>query len=165
MKKIIYLFFILSLSSCLKYQEPKLLSLSGEYIIEEIIVQDENFNNEISHYYNGDLFINELVSFPIDSINLGDTKWSFDYSSIYLNPFEYPDGTIIYNDQYYYRTFGQNYFDDLGYIDIFIDNNCLTFKIINDGTESLQLRNKTEFYVNGVITKVNITYYLTRIGP
>lgn len=165
MKKIIYLFFILSLSSCLKYQEPKLLSLSGEYIIEEIIVQDENFNNEISHYYNGDLFINELVSFPIDSINLGTTKWSFDYSSIYLNPFEYPDGTISYTNQYYYRTFGQNYFDDLGYIDIFIDNNCLTFKIIDDGTESLQLRNKTEFYVNGVITKVNITYYLTRIGP
>ncbi len=165
MKTTLFLLFTLILTSCLKYQEPKLLSLSGEYIIENIIVHDENFTTEIMNLKTGDIFTNTLEIPKIDTINLGTTKWSFDYSTFYVLPIENVNGTTTYSEQYFYNTFGQNYFDDLGYIDIFIGNKILTFKIINDGTESLDLRSKSELYLNGEITKVNITYKLTRIGP
>ena len=59
MKKIIpFLLLILIFSSCLKYGEPKLLSLSGEYRIDKITY--ENFDNSSYNqvFYPGDLYVN-----------------------------------------------------------------------------------------------------------
>lgn len=61
MKSIICLFLVgFLLGSCVKYTQPKLLSLSGEYRFDKITYEkvDNTDESEITAYYPGDLYVN-----------------------------------------------------------------------------------------------------------
>jgi hypothetical protein len=97
MKKI-FLFFITSyiFVSCYRYEQPTLVSLSGEYIIDKITVNiTEGPNTGMdTTYLPGDVFISETDSFPINKIEVGFTKWHFDYSVVSFDPYVNPVGQL-----------------------------------------------------------------------
>ena len=85
---ILFLLSILILSSCVKYSEPKLLSLSGEYRIDKITYENRDNSNLNQVFYPGDLYVNQSETKPLDSIAVGFTRIAMDYSTIYFNPIE-----------------------------------------------------------------------------
>ena len=90
------LFIILSvfvLSSCVKYAQPKLLSLSGEYVIDKIVYEDRDNDSSTSVFYPGDLYVNPSETKPLDSIKVGITKLALDYSVIYFDPTDNANGS------------------------------------------------------------------------
>ena len=46
------------LTSCIQYAEPKLLSLSGEYVIDKIVYEDRDNDSSTVVFYPGDLYVN-----------------------------------------------------------------------------------------------------------
>jgi hypothetical protein len=80
MKSIFYLFFVgFSLSSCVKYTQPKLLSLSGEYRIDKITYEktDNTDTLEFETYLSG-TYINSSEVDVLDSIVIGATALHLD---------------------------------------------------------------------------------------
>jgi hypothetical protein len=74
MKKLLLLLLtLLTMSSCEVYQEPTLLSLSGEYVISKItVVSTENTTNLSGTIYNpGSHYVNTYDIFPLDDIQDG----------------------------------------------------------------------------------------------
>jgi len=169
MKKILY-FVILcfGLVSCEKYDQPKLLSLSGEYIVDIITYQknENSVNPEDSVYQPGSIFINPNGSFPVDTINLGFTKWHFDYSVVSFCPNPMPSGQVLWTKQYFYNVYGQYFVGDLGYLQFTTENGSKkVFKIVSDGIESLTLRTTGKWIGGPADPEEVITIQLTRIGP
>ena len=77
MKNIFKLFILLiSLTSCIKYTQPKLLSLSGEYRIDKITYEkiDNTDTSDYMVFYPGDLYVNPNDVTPFDTIKVGFTK-------------------------------------------------------------------------------------------
>ena len=75
MKKILISFISLVLiTSCVKYAQPPLLSLSGEYRIDKITYENRDNSSLNQVFYPGDLYVNESETKPIDSISVGFTK-------------------------------------------------------------------------------------------
>jgi hypothetical protein len=167
MKKIIpFLLLILIFSSCLKYSEPKLLSLSGEYRIDKITY--ENFDNSSYNqvFYPGDLYVNPSETKPLDSIAVGFTKLSLDYGTIYFNPIENQmSGSTTWTKQYPYVVHGQNSIYDLGYIIFDYDGTRRVWKIIDDGVESLVIRTSGSYDYGSNSSGETTTMFLTRVGP
>lgn len=168
MKRLFYIVLVLSsLTSCIKYEEPTSLSLSGEYVIDKVIYSEtENTTSpEDSVYYPGDVYINPNDKFPMDSIYVGFTRWHLDYSVISFSPTPLPSGQTYWSQQYFYNIVGHYTVYDLGYIQFDCGNGERTLKIISDGAESLVLRT-TGLWVGGSSgTNENVTIYLTRVGP
>ena len=167
MKKIIpFLLLILIFSSCLKYSEPKLLSLSGEYRIDKITY--ENFDNSSYNqvFYPGDLYVNPSETKPLDSIAVGFTKLALDYGTIYFNPIENQmSGSTTWTKQYPYVVHGQNSIYDLGYIIFDYDGTRRVWKIIDDGVESLVIRTSGSYDYGSNSSGETTTMFLTRVGP
>ena len=167
MKKIIpFLLLILIFSSCLKYSEPKLLSLSGEYRIDKITY--ENFDNSSYNqvFYPGDLYVNPSETKPLDSIAVGFTKLALDYGTIYFNPIENQmSGSTTWTKQYPYVVHGQNSIYDLGYIIFDYDGTRRVWKIIDDGVESLVIRTSGSYDFGSNSSGETTTMFLTRVGP
>ena len=167
MKKIIpFLLLILIFSSCLKYSEPKLLSLSGEYRIDKITY--ENFDNSSYNqvFYPGDLYVNPSETKPLDSIAVGFTKLALDYGTIYFNPIENQmSGSTTRTKQYPYVVHGQNSIYDLGYIIFDYDGTRRVWKIIDDGVESLVIRTSGSYDYGSNSSGETTTMFLTRVGP
>ena len=167
MKKIIpFLLLILIFSSCLKYSEPKLLSLSGEYRIDKITY--ENFDNSSYNqvFYPGDLYVNPSETKPLDSIAVGFTKLALDYGTIYFNPIENQmSGSTTWTKQYPYVVHGQNSVYDLGYIIFDYDGTRRVWKIIDDGVESLVIRTSGSYDFGSNSSGETTTMFLTRVGP
>ena len=90
MKKIIsVLVLLLTLVSCEVYDQPKTLSLSGEYIIDRITrtsTENTSGTQQLVVYQPGDTFISNTESFPMDRIIVGATRWHLDYSVISFSP-------------------------------------------------------------------------------
>jgi len=156
---------LLFLSSCVKYAEPKSLSLSGEYRIDKITYELTGSNSQNLVYYPGQLYINPSETLPFDTIKVGFTRLSFDYSTIYMNPIDYPNGTTIWHDKYYYFVHGQYSPYELGYIQFDYNGTRRTWKIIDDGVESLVLRTSASYDYGNSGNSELTTMYLTRIGP
>jgi hypothetical protein len=76
MKKFALLLLFL-ITSCEVYQEPTLLSLSGEYVVDRITKHStENTTNSNEVIFNpGDVYLNADDIFPMDSISVGFTRW------------------------------------------------------------------------------------------
>lgn len=169
MNKILYVFlFCVVLTSCEKYDQPKLLSLSGEYVVDILTYQkNENSQNpEDSVYQPGSIFLNSNGSFPIDTINLGFTKWHFDYSVVSFCPNPTHTGRVNWEKQYFYEVYGQFFANDLGYIQFSTESGSKKiFKIIDDGVESLTLRTTGRWIGGTMGPEETITIKLTRIGP
>ena len=168
MKKLIFVSLCLSLlTSCVKYAEPTSLSLSGEYIVDRVTyskVENSSSPGDMT-YQPGSVYVNPNDIFPVDSINVGFTKWHLDYSVISFNPTSLPSGQVIWGKQYFYKVIGQINPNDLGYIQFNINSSVRTFKIISDGHESLTLRTSGLWPSGSSGGNESITLYLTRVGP
>ena len=125
MRKLITLILpILLLSSCIKYEEPTLVSLSGEYIIDKITLTNVEDTSTIYQdvYLPGDVFLDNLASSPMDSIVCGLTRWHFDYSVISFSPVGLNNGQVLWQYQYFYHIYNDWYYTDLGYIEFELNN-------------------------------------------
>ena len=97
MKHILFILLsVFTLTSCLQYAEPKLLSLSGEYVIDKIVYEDRDNDSSTIVFYPGDLYVNPSETKPLDSIKVGITKLALDYSVIYFDPTDTPSGTTTW---------------------------------------------------------------------
>ena len=101
MKKLILsLVLLLTLVSCEVYDQPKTLSLSGEYIIDRITrtsTENTSGTQQLVVYQPGDTFISNAESFPMDMIVVGATRWHFDYSVISFSPIGLNNGRCCGN--------------------------------------------------------------------
>lgn len=168
MNKIIVAFLIVLLfSSCEVYQEPALLSLSGEYVIDRVTFQStENSTNPVNKVYSpGDNFINSYDVFPMETINVGFTRWHLDYSVISFFPIQSNDGTTVWQRQYFYNVINHNSIYDLGYIKFQVNGSVRIFKILSDENESLTLRTTGLWPYANIGANQLVTLKLTRIGP
>lgn len=168
MRKLITLILpILLLSSCIKYEEPTLVSLSGEYIIDKITLTNVEDTSTIYQdvYLPGDVFLDNLASSPMDSIVCGLTRWHFDYSVVSFNPTFNPDGSVTWGEQYFYNYEYPLLSYDYGYVNINMLNSRLIFKLIDDQAESLTFRTTGKWTINNSLKEVSVTLQLTRVGP
>lgn len=166
MKKILFIFSILLLlTSCVKYTQPPLLSLSGEYRIDKITYENRDNDTLNQVFYPGDLYVNESETKPIDSIEVGFTRMALDYSVIYFDPVDSPSGTTTWNKKYTYYTHGQRTVYDYGYIVFDYDGTRRVWKILDDQAESLVIRTSGSYDFSSSSSGETTTMYLTRVGP
>lgn len=168
MKRFFYIVIsIFLLTSCVKYEQPTLVSLSGEYRIDKVTYEEvdntSSSNNMV--YYPGDLYVNPSEKFPMDSIAVGFTRIHMDYSMMRFKPLDNPDGSVTWTKEYYYYVHGQTTQYDLGYIQVDIDGSTRTFKIVDDGNETLVLRTTGTWANGNAGSNVSVTLLLTRVGP
>ena len=168
MKRLIFVSLcVMFLTSCLKYSEPTLLSLSGEYVVDRITYS--KVENSTSHgdsiYLPGTTYINPNDVFPMDSVSVGFTKWHLDYSVISFCPTTLLSGQVIWGKQYFYKTIGNHTIYDLGYIQFDVNSSSRTIKIISDDVESLTLRTTGLWSSGNSGPEESVTIHLTRIGP
>lgn len=158
---------IFFLTSCVKYEQPELVSLSGEYRIDKVTYEEvdntSSSNNMV--YYPGDLYVNPSEVFPMDSIEVGFTRIHMDYSMMRFKPIDNPDGSVNWTKEYYYYVHGQTTQYDLGYIQVDIDGSTRTFKIVDDGNETLVLRTTGTWANGNAGSNVSVTLVMTRVGP
>jgi len=153
--------------SCVKYEEPTLVSLSGEYIIDKIVVnitEGPNSGND-TIYLPGDVFINENDTFPLNYIEVGQTKWHFDYSVVSFAPYVNQAGQTEWSEQFFYSLVPAYNQYDLGYIDINLMDRKLILKVVDDSAESLTFRTTGQWIFPHIWEQSSMTLHLTRIGP
>jgi hypothetical protein len=168
MKKLLLLLLVLvSLNSCEVYQEPPSLSLSGEYVISKItLLSTENTTNSSGTIYDiGSHYVNQYDISPMEDIWVGFTRWHFDYSVISLYPIQQGNGTTNWQRKYFYSVIRNYNAYDLGYIQFYVNGSVRTFKIINDGLESLTLQTTGLWPYSSSGPNQIVTLQLTRIGP
>jgi hypothetical protein len=166
MKKILISFISLILiTSCVKYAQPPLLSLSGEYRIDKITYENRDNSSLNQVFYPGDLYVNESETKPIDSISVGFTRLALDYSIIYFNPVDLPSGGTTWSKKYTYYTHGQRSVYDYGYIVFNYDGTRRVWKILDDGVESLAIRTSGSYDFGSNTSGETTTMFLTRVGP
>jgi hypothetical protein len=157
MKKILFVSVLIFLiSSCVKYTQPPTLSLSGLYVIDKVVTEDN------TQYNVGDTLtdINDLLFYTQDTVSyvIGDTLFEMDYSMIRTNPYPVLGG-INWANEYYYVVHGQLSIYDYGYIYFDSNGTRRIWKILDDQTQSMTIR--TEKNSDGKFLVV----YLSRIGP
>jgi hypothetical protein len=156
----------LLLSSCLKYEEPKLLSLSGEYRIDKITYENRDDQSQNLVFYPGPWYVNPSETSPMDSIHVGFTKIALDYSVIYFDPTDDPfSGGTTWNKKFTYHVQGNRNLYDLGYIVFNYDGTRRIWKIIDDGLESLVIRTSGSYDSGSNSSGETTTMFLTRVGP
>ena len=165
MKRLVFILAIIPfITSCLKYSEPKSLSLSGEYVIDKITYQetDGNSSPQDSTYLTGSIYRDSTEIPSLDTIIVGTTKLHMDYSIIRFNPTQNQFGGTNWNTEYFYFVHGQRTAYDLGNITFNCEGTSRIWKILDDSNESLTVRTSGQ-WVNG--TRKSVVYSLTRIGP
>lgn len=167
MKTIFKLLIILiSLSSCVKYTQPKLLSLSGEYRIDKITYEkiDNTDTSDYMVFYPGDLYVNPNDITPFDTINVGFTKMAFDYQMFFYNPTLTPSGSTNWANKcgYSVRNSSNSF---LGNLILEINGSRKVFQIIDDGLECLVLRSTGNWGYGSSGPDESITIFMTRVGP
>jgi hypothetical protein len=162
---LLVLSLFLVLNSCVKYAEPDSLSLGGEYRIDKITYESVGNDPVNMVFYPGQLYVNTSETAPLDTIEVGFTRIAFDYSSIYMNPVDHIDGSTSWGDEYYYFVHGQYSAYELGYIQFDYNGTRRTWKIIDDGLESLVLRTSGSYDFGNAGPMETTTMFLTRIGP
>lgn len=168
LKKFLYvIIFTTVLTGCEVYEEPTLLSLSGEYRIDKITYEkvDNSPNNSYKVFYPGTTYVNPTERFPMDSISVGETTWAFDYAEIFMSPYRTRDGRTMWMKRYFYNVINHTSVYELGYIEFNCDGSRRVFKILDDGMESLTLRSTGHWGYAQLGPNVQLTLHLTRIGP
>jgi hypothetical protein len=165
MKNIFKLLIVLiSLSSCVKYTQPKLLSLSGEYRIDKITYEqtDNSPSPQSMVFYPGDLYMNPNDVSPFDSIPVGFFKLHMDYVQIRFSPSPQPDGSTVWNKAYFYSVVGETN-TRLGNLIIEFEGTRKVFNIIEDGAETLVLRSTGQWASGSSGANESITLFLSLI--
>ena len=163
MKYIVIIFLLFT--SCVKIDKPKLLDITGKYVIDGITILNDSETKE-TKVFPGEIYRNEYDSYPLDSINVGFTKWYINNYQIMFNPTTLPTGKTIWNDKYYYSITNEYVTYDYGYIHLTLDNGSTRiFKILDDGLETLTLRTTGLWPQGQYGNQITITISLTRIGP
>ncbi len=163
---ILFLLTILIFSSCVKYSEPKLLSLSGEYRFDKITYENIDNSSLNQVFYPGDWYVNQSETKPLDSIQVGFTRIAMDYSTVYFDPIDNPvSGSTTWTKRYPYVVHGQNSVYDLGYIIFDYEGTRRVWKIIDDGLESLVIRTSGSYDYGPNSSGETTTMFLTRVGP
>jgi len=168
MKKLLLLLLVfLTLISCERYQEPSSLSLSGEYVIDKItMLSTENTTTTNGTIFEmGTHYVNPYDILPMDDIWVGFSRWHFDYSVISLYPVNDANGTTHWQRQYFYTVIRNYNVYDLGYIQFYVNGSVRTFKILDDGLESLTLQTTGLYPYANVGPNQIVTLHLTRVGP
>lgn len=166
MKKILHILSVLVLlTSCVKYAQPPLLSLSGEYRIDKITYENKDNDTLDEVFYPGDLYVNPSETKPIDSIKVGFTRMALDYSIIYFDPTDLPNGSTTWNKKFTYYTHGQRSVYDYGYIVFDYDGTRRVWKILDDQAESLVIRTSGSYDYGSNSSGETTTMFLTRVGP
>jgi len=167
MKNIFKLLIILiSLSSCVKYTQPKLLSLSGEYRIDKITYEqtDNTASPQSMVFYPGDMYINPNDNSPFDTIAVGFFKLHMDYVIMRFSPNPMPDGSTYWGKEYFYNVVGETN-SRLGNLIVEYEGTRKVFNIIEDGAETLVLRSTGQWAYGSSGPNESITLFLTRVGP
>lgn len=168
MKKISLLLLLFVISSCELYEQPTLHSLSGEYVVDRITKHStENSTSTNESIFNpGDVYINPDDSFPMDSINVGFTRWHFDYSVISFLPHQpQNDGQTVWQRQYWYDIINHTSTHDLGYLKFQVNGSVRIFKILDDRAESITFRTTGLWPYANLGPNQSVTIHLTRVGP
>ena len=169
MKSIFYLISsIFILTSCLKYAEPKLLSLSGEYRIDKITYEKtDNTDTLVFETYLYGTYTNDSEIDVLDTIIIGATALHLDYSMIRFKPIANQDGSKTWTKEYYYYVHGPYSIYDLGYLEFNHEQGKppVRWKILDDGLESLVIRTPGQWPFGNAGPHVSLTYYMTRVGP
>jgi hypothetical protein len=154
-------------SSCIKYGQPKLLSLSGEYRVDKITYEeiDNSGNPSQVVYLPGDWCINPAEIDVLDSIDVGFFKMHLDYSMIRFQPIPTGSGSSYWSVQYPYHVSGQYSSYDLGYINFNCDGTRRYWKFIDDGVESLTIRTSGQWVNGNSGSNESFTLHMTRVGP
>ena len=161
-------FIVLSvfvLTSCIQYAQPKLLSLSGEYVIDKIVYEDRDNDTSIIYYPGDPTYVNPSETKPLDEIEVGVTKLALDYSMIYFDPTDTPSGTTTWGKKFTYIVHGNRSLYELGYIVFDYDGTRRVWKIISDDTESLVIRTSGSYDYGNAGPMESTTIFLTRVGP
>lgn len=167
MKTVFCLFSIIFiLSSCFKYSQPKLLSLSGEYRIDKITYEktDNTDTLQFDVILDG-MYVNPSEIDVLDTIIIGLTSLHMDYSTIRFKPIPNQDGSKTWTKEYFYYVHGPYSIYDLGYLEFDCDGTNRRWKIIDDGLESLVVRTTGQWTYGNAGPHVSLTYYMTRVGP
>jgi hypothetical protein len=165
--RIVLLFSLFSLVACYRYEQPPSLSLSGEYRIDRITYEkvDNSASQDIMVFLPGDLYINRNDTYPLDTVQVGFTRWHLDYSTIRFEANNQPDGSVEWGEPYFYSVQGQYSPDDLGYISFNINGTRRVWKIIDDQVESITFRTSGLWANRSNGPNEQITIHLTRTGP
>ena len=167
MKTVFCLFSVIFiLSSCFKYSQPKLLSLSGEYRIDKITYEktDNTDTLEFDVILDG-MYVNTSEVDVLDTIIVGFTYQHMDYSMIRFKPIANISGSKTWTKEYYYYVHGPYSVYDLGYMEFDCDGTNRRWKILDDGLESLVVRTTGQWSFGNAGPNVSLTYYMTRVGP
>lgn len=166
MKKILSIISVLVLlTSCVKYAQPPLLSLSGEYRIDKITYENRDDSGLDQVFYPGDLYVNPNETAPIDSIKVGFERLALDYSVIYFEPTNLSSGGTSWGKKFTYYAHGQRSVYDFGYIVFDYDGTRRVWKILDDGLESLVIRTSGSYDFGSSSSGETTTMFLTRVGP
>jgi len=157
---------IFVLVSCVRYTQPKLLSLSGEYRIDKITYEktDNTDTLEFDVILDG-MYVNTSEVDVLDTIIVGFTSLHLDYSMIRFKPNANIDGSKTWTKEYYYYVHGPYSVYDLGYMEFDCDGTNRRWKILDDGLESLVVRTTGQWSFGNAGPNVSLTYYMTRVGP
>jgi hypothetical protein len=90
---------------------------------------------------------------------------AMDYSVIYFDPTNNPNGTTTWNKKFTYFIQGHHNINDLGYIVFDYDGTRRIWKIIDDGQESLVIRTSGSYDSGANSSGETTTMFLTRVGP
>ena len=152
MKRLVFILAIIPfITSCLKYSEPKSLSLSGLYVIDKITTEDSIYTINDVFFDSKKLIVPDTISYIV-----GDTLCEIDYSTIRLNPIQ---GGLNWGKEYFYFVHGQRTAYDLGNIVFDCEGTRRIWKILDDSDESLTIRIPSNKDGNWAVLS------LTRIGP
>jgi hypothetical protein len=168
MRIIIILLLVLSIISCEKYEQPKWMDLSGEYVIDRITTfnYENSINPNNKTYYPGDIYLNNIDSYPLDSIAVGFKRWYLNNVQIFFEHYELPSGQKKWYSGSFYSVSTRFEPSDLGYLNVEFDNGTKrVFKIVEEGLESLTLRTTGQWVSGPNGTATTMTIYLTKIGP
>ena len=168
MKNILYFFiFVISFTSCVKFEQPysKFTSLGGEYVIEQLslLKSDQSESQVLQTFYGGDVFVGEHTVFPLDTVNLGETRWHINNSSISFNPVGSSVGQTFWTKEYILSRYTSIGNDE--YLSFNVNGTTCIFLIVSSTLETLTLRSTGQwpFSSSGQYESISLT--MTRIGP
>ena len=155
---LISVFFIFY--SCKKYSQPSEPKIQGQWLVTHIDfyrIEDADTINEL-HYYPGDVFILPNENCPLDTINIGQTYFTFSGIEVLLNPYFGYGGRTFYKNNYFFSVTEVNY-DYPGFISFDTDKRRNVWKIIYTDYSGMLLQLKGQWDPNSSFKKkVTIGY-------